>query len=379
MKENELAYYFPYRIEKQYHFRNKLQDINAFYDEMEGKYEYFYENDANYGHRRNRNHLSLLQCSINDYIVHDLFYNWHTWFKNGRNIFSFSGELLEMLNHTDVEDVTYDSFQLPYDNFYLSLRPLGLKISKDSEKIIEGVYVSIDRKAMEKQEDDFWFDYAIEFNFVGDFEEKIIQYHDKIWNEHGSGGHGYWNYAFYFREKNNVITVADALREWQEIELHELFQVDEEEKITDAHLDIYNCYKDLVDTTYKVVINCLLYLSQHKADKDIESHYPIDLPLNLNKKMQLARNEKEKLKVKKKLAEIGFSKINYVGNTYRKSYKEIGPGSNETSPHWRRGHWRNQRFGEKLTERKLIWIKPVIVNKNIGVPQKGHIYGIAND
>jgi hypothetical protein len=46
----------------------------------------------------------------------------------------------------------------------------------------------------------------------------------------------------------------------------------------------------------------------------------------------------------------------------------------DISPHWRRGHWRNQPFGEKLSEKKLIWIKPTIVNKEKGEPIKGHIY-----
>ena len=43
-----------------------------------------------------------------------------------------------MLSFTDVDDVSYKSLVLPYDNFYLSLRPLGLTITKDSDKIIEG-------------------------------------------------------------------------------------------------------------------------------------------------------------------------------------------------------------------------------------------------
>ena len=134
MKEAELTYYFPYKIEKQFHFRDKLKNRDSFFDEMEGQNEYYYKDEGNYGYRRNRDHLSLLECSINDYIVYDLFINWERWFKNGRNIFSFSKELLEMLENTDVDDVTYDSFKLPFDTFYLSLRPLDLNISKDSDR-----------------------------------------------------------------------------------------------------------------------------------------------------------------------------------------------------------------------------------------------------
>ena len=139
MKETELKYFFPYRIEKQYHFKDKLRNRDAFFDEMEGKNEYFYKDEGNYGYRRNRDHLSLLDHSINDYIISDLYINWERWYRNGRNIFAFSKELLEMLSFTDVDDVSYKSFSLPYDNFYLSLRPLGLTITKDSDKIIDSV------------------------------------------------------------------------------------------------------------------------------------------------------------------------------------------------------------------------------------------------
>ena len=79
MKETELKYFFPYRIEKQYHFKDKLRNRDAFFDEMEGKNEYFYKDEGNYGYRRNRDHLSLLDHSINDYIISDLYINWERW------------------------------------------------------------------------------------------------------------------------------------------------------------------------------------------------------------------------------------------------------------------------------------------------------------
>lgn len=379
MKETELKYFFPYRIGKQYHFKDKLQNRDAFFDELEGKNEYFYKDEDNYGYRRNRDHLSLLECSLNDYIISDLFSNWERWYGNGRNIFSFSKELLEMLSHTDVDDVSYESFNLPYDNFYLSLRPLELTITKDSDKIIEGVYILVDRMSMEKMVDnngnEFWNDYAISFHFVGDFEDFIIKYHDKVWNDYGSGGRSFWDFAFYFSEKENIVTISDAVKDWQSVEEYTLFPENKEE-ITDDHLDLYTYYRELVANTYKIIVNCMLYLSMYKQDKDIQIQYADDLPFNFNKKLGFSKSKKETEKIEKKIAETGFSKIHYVGNSFKKRSK-VGDNSNLIlSSHWRRGHWRNQRFGEKLINKKLIWIRPVIVNKSLGNPQKGHIYEI---
>lgn len=379
MKESELKYFFPYRIEKEYYFKDKLKNKDAFFEEMGGKNEYFYKDEGNYGYRRNRDHLSLLESSSNDYIVYDLFLNWEQWFRNGRNIFSFSKELLEMLQHTDVDDVTYKSFRLPYDSFYLSLRPLDLKITSDSDKAIEGVYVSINRTAMERDIDykgnEFWEDYAIEFHFVGDFEDFIIKYHDKIWNDFGSGGHSFWNFALYFSENENIINISDAVKDWQSVEEYSLFPENKEE-ITDEHLDLFTHYRELVKNTYKIIVNCLLYLSMYKEDKDIQIQYAEDLPFNFNKKLSLSKNKREKEKIEKKIKETGFSKIFYVGNSFKKKIKADKGSDLILSSHWRRGHWRSQRIGEKLLNTKLIWIKPVIVNKSLGNPQKGHIYEI---
>jgi hypothetical protein len=43
------------------------------------------------------------------------------------------------------------------------------------------------------------------------------------------------------------------------------------------------------------------------------------------------------------------------------------PDTDETglvvAPHWRRGHWRNQACGPKMTLHKHIFIQPVLVNE----------------
>lgn len=43
-----------------------------------------------------------------------------------------------------------------------------------------------------------------------------------------------------------------------------------------------------------------------------------------------------------------------------------GSGSNKhVRAHWRRGHLRAQRFGSGLSQSKVLWIKPVLVNKDL--------------
>jgi hypothetical protein len=375
MKDSELKYYYPYSFDKKLNLKEKLKDRDAFLDELWGKNEYFYKDEGNYGWNRNRKHLSLLQCSLNDYIALE-FFDWERWFKNGRNIFSFSKDLLEMLNHTEVNEITYESFNLPYDNFYISLKPLGIRASEDSDKIIEGVYVSIDRDTMKKNPTDSsedFEDFAIGFHFVGDFEEFIVKYHDKVWNDFGSGGQSFWNYAFFFNKDRKIVKIIDAINDWKEVYSHSLFP-QEPEETNDGYLDLFNNYLKFVDSTSIILVNCLLYLSMPKEDKDIETKYTEDLPFNFNRKLRLSKSKSETSKIESKISTSGYSKIQYVGKSYTRKPLSKNTISGTTPPHWRRGHWRNQRYGEKLTSKKLVWIKPVIVNNEKGQPLKGHVY-----
>lgn len=56
----------------------------------------------------------------------------------------------------------------------------------------------------------------------------------------------------------------------------------------------------------------------------------------------------------------------YIGKGYYP--KREGAKGTHASPrmHWRRGHFRQQAFGPKLSERKVIWLEPCLVSAKIG-------------
>lgn len=146
------------------------------------------------------------------------------------------------------------------------------------------------------------------------------------------------------------------------------------DEVKNIHLDAYNYQLDFIERTCKVLVNCLLYLSLPKETQDINKEYPLDLPHNFNRKLSLGKSNNEKKKIENKITNFGFSKINFVGNSFKNSKNQSKDETGELSPHWRRGHWRNQPYGENLKLSKLIWIKPTIVNKDKGEVIKGHIY-----
>lgn len=384
MKEQELLYHFPFKIDKEQNFRNFAKDFTN--HNFVKKFVPNYDGTNVDEFIKNKTSLTIDQVHDFEYLYAN-FVRWKNWYTNGRNIFSFSKELLLLLDKTDVSDVKPDLFKLPYDIFYLSLKSLNLKLSKNSDAIIEGVYI----------DHNIWNGYGehpegycdLSFNFVGDFKETYLKYISTVKGSTQPFTNSdeveemplgtFWNIWLWFEKSEKRETVKEALEYFITDLKKEIFITNKTpEQITDFDLEFYSDTTELIEKTINLVINCLLYLSQPKDKQDIEKKFPSGLPGNFEKKMSFAKTEKERKKIGDNIEQSGFSKINYVGQTFKKKYDEIIKANSTVQPHWRRGHWRNQKFGEKLQESKLIWIMPTIVKNEVGHPTKGHLYDVQN-
>jgi hypothetical protein len=119
MKETELSYYFPYQIDKDYNFRYFADDNNAFVKRHVSNYDGMNVHEFLY------NKSGLQKEEIYKFLyLYENYRHWDQWYMNGKNIFSFSKELLYMLEKTDVDNIAPDLFHLPYDIFYIY--PLSL-------------------------------------------------------------------------------------------------------------------------------------------------------------------------------------------------------------------------------------------------------------
>lgn len=382
MTEQELLNYFPYKIDKEYNFRPFANDITR--NNFTKRFIPNYDGTNTHEFLYNKSGLSTEQIHDFEY-VYGNFAHWCEWYKYGRNIFSFSKELLQLLDKTDVNDVKPELFKPPYDIFYLNLKPLNLKLSKNSDAIIEGVYIDHNIWNGNGEHPEGYCD--LSFYFVGDFKDTFLKYistvksstqpftNDDYVDEIPLGD--FWNIYLWFEKSEKRETVKEALDYFLKNLKDEIFVTNKTpEQATDFDLEFYSDTIELIERTINLVINCLLYLSQPKDKLDIEKKLPTGLPGNFEKKMSFAKTEKEKKKISEKIEQAGFSKINFVGQTFRRRYNEIVNSGSTVQPHWRRGHWRNQKFGEKLQESKLIWIMPTIVKNEIGKPLKGHLYDV---
>lgn len=377
MREEELLYHFPYAFDKELNFRHYAKDNTAFVR----RYVPNYDGTNIPEFIANKSNLTANQICEFDYIYEN-FRRWTNWYNNGRNIFSFSRELLLMLEKTDVSEITPDNFHLPYDVFYLSLRHLNIVIGNGRGEIIEGVYIDHSIWNGHGEHPEGYCD--LSFYFVGNFKSLHAEFLPNVKSrlEFTAGQYdetplgSFWNVWLSFEKKEGRENVKQAIDYFIKGLKNEIFPIkDSEEAVSDHVLDFYNLSIELLDNTLNLVVNCLLYLSQPQEKKDIELKLPKGLPGNLDKKLSFAKTTKDIEKVENKFEELGFTKIHFVGQNFRSTHRIATSGS-AVQTHWRRGHWRNQKIGEELKESKLIWILPTIVNRERGEPVKGHVYDV---
>ncbi|GAA4145957.1 hypothetical protein GCM10022216_30410 [Sphingobacterium kyonggiense] len=383
MTEKELLYHFPYRIEKQNNFRNFVKDHNA----LQKKHIPNYDGTNTQEFLYKKSGLSLDEIHDFEYLYEN-FHHWKEWYTNGRNIFSFSKELLLMLEKTDVDGITPDKFHLPYDILYISLKPLNLKIAKGRETVIEGVYVNHNIWNGMGENPEGYCDLSL--YFVGDFKDVFLEHIQNVksrlpyniegvekFDETPIGS--FWNIWLWFEKQEGRENVKQTVEHFLQGLREEIFTNGKSaDEITDSDLDFYTSTTDLLANSIHLVVNCLLYLSQPAEKIDVKNEFPGGLPHNLNKKLSFVKTKREQSKIDRKIEDLGYTRIRYVGESFKKADSNAGSDIVIQS-HWRRGHWRSQRFGEKLKHQRMVWIMPTIVNSSHGQPLKGHLYDVRED
>jgi hypothetical protein len=134
-----------------------------------------------------------------------------------------------------------------------------------------------------------------------------------------------------------------------------------------------DCYKlaegedSAVEKTKRAAINACLLLSQHAPRLlcPANPQYEAKLKERLKNKNLAPRVQAENAHALKMMPMIyGFhQRIRVVEREDEPD--EINPTGScpPKTPHWRRGHWRNQTCGEKGRDRKLVFIPSVLVNE----------------
>lgn len=116
----------------------------------------------------------------------------------------------------------------------------------------------------------------------------------------------------------------------------------------------------------RLVVNSLCYLSSYP--EQVERVWP-ELPKHVQAQVR-DKSKGNKKKMESMLEKMGYRPLHFCGLKFVQEHVGIGGGSEESRrQHWRRGHWRNQPYGEGRQQYRLRWIQPMLVNRD---PESKH-------
>lgn len=267
----------------------------------------------------------------------------------GRNIIDIPAFLCKLLKKTDIGDVCIDNVMLPFNTVYVHFGEcIAFRIQgKDSR--VEGAYVT-----------------KIEIDDIMLLEFTLIL---------TECSRRYIKFSFQ-GEKGGGVSIMNAL-----IDISLSNKVGD--TVSGSYADILVCLKKyshddfsseicrIIRESAELIINAILFFINR--EKDVRLSTTDMRATNLLQQLGERKKSQERTKIIQKLSKFSYSKIFILGENLKKEYECMWTGK-EVAPHWRRGHWRHQPYGQGLAENKLIWINPTIVRRDKGKPEKGHVY-----
>ena len=294
----------------------------------------------------------------------------------GRNIFHLNDEILEEFLHTDVGAVPIELVDFPYDCFYISFGSIKELALYNENCHVDGAYV-------------FAFDgFPLQIALTTSISNwNYSSRHEWIFNPD--------RYYYMSIERNDPSAIfgeliknalkdkLEAYKDKGEMLETGIYEI-EGKSVGIINKRSESAQKDQEEissgfNTFRValnlIVNALCYISQY--ENEITESWPQDTPKSLLSKLKTAKTQKQVQRVVSKLVSMGYTKLKVCGNSFKKPKLQDDGG--DVRSHWRRGHWRQQPYGESLKERKIIWIRPTIVKKDKGTPEFGHIYELSKE
>lgn len=296
----------------------------------------------------------------------------------GNNIFYFPEGISTLFKHTDVSEISIGNIKFPYKTFYIAFGPqLEFDIGFDTTKeyFFDGAYIDqIDEKVLSirltsaRIDRDYktqtnWFKYPDVSFWIGlEFDSP----EDKLVN----AVNGFINQAL------------ENFKKWEDIpkeveidgEIIPTNPLSNESPTRQRRINRIVTNAEKFKEIANLIFNAICYLTFQ--DKEITTSFTNNPPKTLLDKVKKAKKPREKQRIEEELKKSPFTRIKICGQSISNetTNSENNPTGKELSTHWRRGHWRNQAFGQEAKERKLIWIRPTLVRKDKGDAKQGHIY-----
>ncbi len=278
----------------------------------------------------------------------------------GRQIFDLHDSLVEMLAETDLGECTLENWNAPYEAFYVRFgkqESMSLPFDGDEREYLDGAFVA------RTPFDEMGYRLKIGFTTV----------------KENSKGVMLPGYFIDFQPEELKLTVPEAIdaalkRKMAEYDEDDAADGNEQNRAINSYRrQEAEDSAELLKAGATLLVNALFYL------EGLGSSSPEPGPGRDTPPERVARwyqmDSKRRRKEKSALSADSYAIVRLVGSEVADGVRRGAGGSLRT--HWRRGHWRLQRYGEGLSQCKRIWIKPVMVGSDqMGDPSPppGHVY-----
>lgn len=312
------------------HLRQQLKEVDEFLHRTQG---------------RALSPYMAAQTVLQEVFCAEVYLNW--WV-HGKHIFQFPEDLVAKFLLTDVDSVPCDLIKFPFASFYLSfgltpIRPVfkapGRAFFLDGAYIVKtprGLTAHCTHSSPDRSQGGTSPVFVIDLADAHDVGGALQK--GKEWR------------------RNATIRSSNKFAEGPALLSEQLNSYDEEEPILIA--------------ASKLIVNAILYTTFCK-DEIVE--WWLNAPEKLLRKLARSTTEKDRQRNISKLWNLGFTPVSLCG-AIGGNDTDSAPTSREVSSHWRRGYWRLQACGPGFTERRLTWVRPTIVRRDKGDPDRGHLY-----
>lgn len=309
----------------------------------------------------------------------------------GRNSFWLPPQLTALLGRTDLDDIRLADMHLPFRCFYLGFAG-GLDVGLPGEpNVIDGAYVE-----------------SLAGGSESDATPGLSFYVTSRRTDGPHRGPGAWivGHEPHFFAPLALESPSDTLQDALDraVAKHDIGLVPDREALERLRKGVEDARRDglpvdipalsgyersalfneaalpTARNVLALLCNALCLLSTQPALGAPE--WPKQAPPSLVDAVVTATTPKRRRTAAGRLAEDGYfsgRKIEFHVGSAETGSDDIADGSapgHEVAAHWRRGHWRRHPCGPGLSQRRLIWIRPVLVRQDRGEPAIGHLYAI---
>lgn len=112
----------------------------------------------------------------------------------------------------------------------------------------------------------------------------------------------------------------------------------------------------------RLVVNSIIFVTAYR--EHVHAAWTTGTPDELVAAAESTIKPKARQVARQQLLKEGYYKVNFVGShfAYEACDEESHGESDGVRPHWRRAHWRLQRYGEGRQEQRMVLIRQVLVN-----------------